>query len=365
MTDALIAARVLHLAATVVLVGAVVFQFCISAPTLGRTALPDARAMARFSLITIWIGLAVAAASGAAWFVALTAQITGDSGVSAWSSDALTLLTQTQFGRAMGVRLGIAALLAAALIWHNRWDGFGWIAVALAICFAGSLAWTGHSGAGDGPAGEVQIAADAFHLVAAAAWVGGLLPLAYLFMLAQRTASELAPATVAEATRRFSNIGIVSVATLLMTGLINTWFLVGSVAILLGSTYGRLLLLKVALFLVMVGIATVNRTRLTPAITANTAGLRTKAMRRLAYNGLIEAGLGLVIIAIVGTLGTLAPELPDEHHMHMHASPAAGRFVFETNRWDEAYAVARFRVRRTSPADLAGDDTWGEVDCKS
>ncbi len=319
MTDALIAARVLHLAATVVLVGAVIFQFCISAQTLGRTALPDARAMARFSLITRF-GLAVAAASGAAWLVVLTAQITGVSGVSAWSGDALTLLTQTQFGRAMGVRLGIAALLAAALIWHNRWDGFGWIAVTLAICFAGSIAWTGHSGAGDGPAGEVQIAADAFHLVAAAAWVGGLLPLAYLFMLAQRTASELAPATVADATRRFSNIGIVSVATLLTTGLINTWFLVGSVAILLGSTYGRLLLLKVALFLVMVGIATVNRTRLTPAITANTAGLRTKAMRRLAYNSLIEAGLGLAIIAIVGVLGTLAPELLDEPHMHMHAS---------------------------------------------
>src|SRR5262249_43117355 len=151
----------------------------------------------------------------------------------------------------------------------------------LAICFAGILAWMGHSGAGDGPAGEAQVAVDAFHIIAAAAWVGCLIPLAYLFILAARTTSVLSPAGVAGATCRFSNLGILSVATVLITGLINTWFLVGSIAILLDSTYGRLLMIKMALFLVMLCIAAVNRTWLTPKITAAAGEGQANALRRL------------------------------------------------------------------------------------
>jgi putative copper export protein len=142
--------------------------------------------------------------------------------------------------------------------------------------------------------------------------------LLYLFVLASRAANDFVPAEVAHITRRFSTLGIVSVATLLVTGLINTWFLVGSVAILVGSTYGELLMIKVVLFLVMVGIAAINRTWLTPMLTASAVDARAKAARRLTRNSLIEASLGLAILAIVGALGTLPPELPDEHHMHSH-----------------------------------------------
>ena len=189
-------------------------------------------------------------------------------------------------------------------------------AVALAIGFSGGLAWMGHSGAGDGVAGDVQVIPDAIHLIAAGTWLGCLVPLAYLFMLAVRTESALSPAEIADATRRFSSLGLLSVASLLITGFFNTYFLVGNVAILVGSTYGRLLMIKVILFLLMVCIAAINRTWLTPAITASVSSVRTKAMHRLARNSLIEASLGLVIIAIVGVLGTLPPELPEEHHTH-------------------------------------------------
>lgn len=119
-------------------------------------------------------------------------------------------------------------------------------------------------------------------------------------------------------TRRFSNLGVVCVATLLITGVINAWFIVGSVAILLGSTYGQLLMVKVALFFVMVGIAAINRTWPTPKLTASALDARAKAARRLARNSLIEAGLGLAILALVGALGTLPPGLTDDHHMHSH-----------------------------------------------
>jgi hypothetical protein len=55
-----------------------------------------------------------------------------------------------------------------------------------------------------------------------------------------RPASSLTPAEVAGVTRRFSNLGVVCVATLLITGVINAWFIVRSVAILLGSSYGQI-----------------------------------------------------------------------------------------------------------------------------
>jgi copper resistance protein D len=67
-------------------------------------------------------------------------------------------------------------------------------------------------------------------------------------------------------TRRFSTLGIVSVGVLVATGIINSWVLVGSVPALVGTDYGRLLLVKVALFFVMMAIAGVNRLRLTPRL---------------------------------------------------------------------------------------------------
>ena len=318
MLDTLIAVRVLHLTATVVLVGTVVFQFHVAAPVL--CSVNDAVDEQRIAGITRWIwwiSLALAVASGAAWLVVLTAQITGDP-VAAALPDAATLLVQTQFGNVAGLRLAIALLLAAVLQWHQLLGGLRWLALGLALCFAGSLAWTGHSGAGDGVAGDAAAAADALHVIAASAWIGGLAPLAYVFTLASRPASSLTPAEVAGVTRRFSNLGVVCVATLLITGVINAWFIVRSVAILLGSSYGQLLMIKVALFFVMVGIAAINRTWLTPKLTASALDARAKAARRLARNSLIEAGLGLAILALVGALGTLPPELTDDHHMHSH-----------------------------------------------
>jgi copper resistance protein D len=140
-----------------------------------------------------------------------------------------------------------------------------------------------------------------------------------VLILALQPVNGFAPTEVADVTRRFSSLGIICVATLLTTGAINTWFIVGSIAILLGSSYGQLLMIKVALFLVMIGIAAINRTWLTPKLIASALDARAKAARRLARNSLIEAGLGLAILAIVGALGTLPPELTDEHPMHSHA----------------------------------------------
>jgi copper resistance protein D len=63
------------------------------------------------------------------------------------------------------------------------------------------------------------------------------------------------------ALERFSGVGTVLVGTLVATGLINSWFLVGpeNVEGLLGTDYGLLLALKLALFAGMLALAGANR----------------------------------------------------------------------------------------------------------
>ena len=143
------------------------------------------------------------------------------------------------------------------------------------------------------------------HLIAAAAWVGGLLPLA--LMLAAAGASV----TVTHAVSlRFSAYGIIAVGVLLLTGAINTWYLAGSIRALTETDYGRLLLVKIVLFLVMLALAAVNRLWLTPALTVN-GGKRPArpALRQLRRNVVIEIGAGAAILSLVAVLGVTPPGL--------------------------------------------------------
>jgi len=106
------------------------------------------------------------------------------------------------------------------------------------------------------------------------------------------------------ATVRFSTFGIASVATLLVTGSINTWYLVGGVTALADTDYGRLLLAKVTLFFGMVAIATVNRLRFTPRLTQIASPFVVQdALNQLRRNALIEVVMGATIIGIVAVLG--------------------------------------------------------------
>jgi hypothetical protein len=115
------------------------------------------------------------------------------------------------------------------------------------------------------------------------------------------------------ATFRFSTLGLISVATLLATGIVNGWVLVGDPNALTGTFYGQLLLVKVGLFAVMVAIAVFNRLHLSELLPA------ANAARRLGRNALAELGLGLAVLAIIAELGTLPPAA---HEDMIHGVPA-------------------------------------------
>ena len=110
------------------------------------------------------------------------------------------------------------------------------------------------------------------------------------------------------ATERFSTLGIVGVATLTVTGIINGWILVGSFSALLVTEYGQVLMLKLVVFAAMLVFAAVNRFVLTPRLAVSLGNDR-EALRKLMRNSVIEIALGLSIFAIVGVLGTLHPAI--------------------------------------------------------
>ncbi len=336
MHNPMIYVRAVHFAATLLVTGVAFFVIVIAEPAFAQAKHDTgiAAVVRRRLQWLAWIGLALAVLSGAAWLVLTAAAMSGQPPAAVFSQDVLpTVLLQTVFGRDWLARFVLACVLAAAfvpLLAPQRRPS-PWIKAIVAVSAAalvGSLAWAGHAIGGQGIEGIIHPAADALHLIAAAAWVGALVPLALLLQAAGRNQDSLAVARTA--TLRFSTLGITSVATLVVTGLVNSWYLVGNLPALVGTDYGRFLIAKVVVFLAMVAIAAVNRLRLTPRIVDEMNLDRAqRAVRQLRSNAAIEAAAGAAVIAIVAVLGTTPPAAHAGHHHSDYTSvvPAGAAFV--------------------------------------
>jgi copper resistance protein D len=302
----LVATRAVHFAAIAITVGSIIFRTVIAMPVLRS----GAAAAQSFRTQTLWVtcaGLAVAVISGVIWLLLQAVSMSGMPFDEALTADVLsTVITETQFGEVTTVRAGFAICLAACLA-YDRVAVAEWLGLGAALGLAASLAWTGHAGSTVGAAGYLHLASDALHLIAAAAWIGGLISL-ILFLAEVRRYQALSLAR--DAAERFSTLGIVSVAMLLVTGLINAAILVGLLRGLVVTEYGRVLMLKLVLFAAMLAFATINRFRLTPRL-ALSSGLDRKieALRQLTRNSAIETALGLAIFTLVGMLGTVHPAI--------------------------------------------------------
>jgi putative copper resistance protein D len=303
----LIVIRAIHFAATAIVAGSLIFRAVVAEPALRSAQLATTVVRSQI-LLTAWIALAIAAASGVIWLQLEAASMSGRSFGEAMTSDVLsTVLNETQFGLVSKIRFVLTIILAACLA-YDRVALLRWLALGSALGLVASIAWTGHGGSTPGETGEVHVTADALHLCAAASWIGGLVSLALLLSAARRH-QALAWASVARAAaQRFSTLGIATVGTLLVTGIINAWFLVGSIQALLITEYGQLLMLKLVVFALMLVFAATNRFWLTPQLAVSSAiEGRLTALRQLTRNSVIEVALGFTVFAIVGVLGTLHP----------------------------------------------------------
>jgi copper resistance protein D len=301
--DELIAiTRALHFSAVIVLFGQFVFLFVISRPE----APPPL-----FDRAVAW-SLGMALATALAWLALEARTMSGLPLKEALQPETLTIvLTQTLFGRMWLLRIVLAAVLCVALVAKRRARGLLVLSAFFSAVVLATLAAMGHGAAERGVDRILHLCADALHLLAAGAWLGALVPLVLVLERCSYDAKPDALALAARATRRFSTLGIACMAALLLSGVVNASYTVRELPVLFASQYGRLLLGKVALYVLIVAVAGVNRMALMPRLAVASVD-SALALRRLRANAILETCLGFAIIAIVGKIGITIPA------MHAH-----------------------------------------------
>ncbi|MFM9592648.1 copper resistance CopC/CopD family protein [Streptomyces scabiei] len=129
------------------------------------------------------------------------------------------------------------------------------LAIGGGVVSAGLAAsWAMAEHASTGIQTGVSMPVDILHLLAVAAWLGGL---ATLLVALFRAPADAQIET--EAVRRFSRVAFASVLVLTATGVYQSWRQVGTWSALTGTSYGQLLLVKIGLVAVLVGIAWISR----------------------------------------------------------------------------------------------------------
>jgi putative copper resistance protein D len=244
--------------------------FPIYAATGGeeRRALAGAAGLALAAALA-WLGLAIVSFGGR--------------DPRAFASMAGTVLFGTTLGPPWLVRFGAALGLLAAL----RLEAPRVLVLALAAILLLTEAWIGHGAAH----GAAYRAMQAAHLLAAGAWIGGLLA------LVRRSASG--NATVL---RRFSRIGATCVAVIAASGGASAWVILGHLPGA-SAAYDRLVLAKTGLFAAMTALAACNRFVLLPAL--GRGGPR--ASRWLSRSVLAEVLLGMGALLLAALLGVTNP----------------------------------------------------------
>ncbi|MBO9708874.1 MAG: copper homeostasis membrane protein CopD [Caulobacter sp.] len=304
METAIVLLRWAQYAASFVLMGGALFavyalpaQGPLSAAALGwpRRLLAGAGAL-----------LAMASVTG---LLLQTANVAGSFSAAFDPATLISVLTEMAMGVSSVVR-ALAAALSVVLLLSPRFGRSSWLPTSgLGAIATVSMAWMGHGAANEGLAGVIHLGADILHLVTAAVWIGALAFFAGLAV--QRPLGDDSLRAFQSALAGFSGVGSAVVATLVASGLVNGWFLVGPAGwpALATSLYGRLLLLKLAIFGAMVLLAAANRFRLTPALRAglDDPSQASAAVAHLRRSLLLEFGAALTLALLVAWLGRLAP----------------------------------------------------------
>lgn len=187
---------------------------------------------------------------------------TGTSPATAFDASAFTRTLTGRPGLALLARLALLLIAAAFAVRLRKRAARPrpLLAAGTALAVALALTWAASDHASAGIQVPLAMASSVLHLLAMAVWLGGLTA---LLILLHRT--ELAPAVVA----RFSRIAFASVTVLVVTGVYQSWRGLGSWSALTGTTYGRLLLVKLAAVVLLLTAAGLSRHWTARLVTAN------------------------------------------------------------------------------------------------
>jgi putative copper resistance protein D len=304
----LVVARLLHYAAVTSLAGVSFFPLYAYADA-------EPIALLRWRQGVLLAAAIAALLSGVLWFVFVVANMSGTLADVGDREVLWTVLNETTFGRVWTARMLLAVIVLGVI--STRFASTAgpqpdWILPFLTGALLASLAGVGHSQIEEGVAGVIHVTSDAAHLLAAGAWLGGLLPLGFILVHYGREIETARATDLDEILLRFSGMGYVAVATLMGSGLLNGWFLIGNVAGLFATPYGQLLSVKLVLFAGMLALAVSNRFWIVPSLTrarTDDPNGSTAWTARLRNHVLGEQFLGFMVLVIVSVLGTMRPAI--------------------------------------------------------
>lgn len=305
LTAAVIALRFVQYFGATILLGSSLF-FIYGLPKLGPCAAASHLWPKRLLIVSAAL-LLVGAVFG---LIAQTGLLAGSFGEGFKVSNLEVVISQMNFGWSNVARATVAAVLLLCLIVLPP-SLLVWVVCATGGTIAcASFAWMGHGAATEGLAGIVHLLSDIIHSIAAAIWIGALV--AFVFLLKPDRNASFMARTLHESLRQFSGIGFATVAALVVTGLVNSWFLVGlnRLTDFWTTLYGQVLLAKLLVFAGMLGLAASNRYRLTPALghALDTGIFRSdEAFSSLRRSLVVETLAAFAVLALVAWLGTLAP----------------------------------------------------------
>jgi methionine-rich copper-binding protein CopC/putative copper export protein len=231
--------------------------------------------------------------------------------------DAMLARTVWGWGWLLQVAAGLVA--GVGLLRARRGRGGGWGVVGVAtLALAITPALSGHAASMSGRIGALAVMVDWLHVLAAGGWLGGLLA---LLAAGVPSALELGSArrghAVATLVHAFSPTALLFATLLVLSGATATVIHGGSIAAFLGSRYGALLGIKLAVVLLVAATGAYNFLRVKPVLGDDAATVR---LRRSAT---VEVAVGAVVLLITAVLvATARPAADEASGSAADASPA-------------------------------------------
>jgi copper transport protein len=269
----------------------------------------------------------------------------------AFSWDRFTTVLETRYGEMMLLQAALGATLALTAVALRNSESraqTGLLALALALGLGMSItpSLSGHASS----EGGIAIVSDWAHVVSAAIWTGGL---GFLVLALLRSGSDRWPLAT-RAVPRFSNLAVGSVIVLLIAGIINGYLQVRTWSNLWETTYGLLLLAKVALVIPLLALGAYNNRYAVPRLRAGIASVLER--RRFLRAAGTELAVMVSIVAVTAVLVNAEPAHTESEAME-HTEGSAMTDAEHHGPFEGTVALEGTDVMVTVDPAMPGDNT--------
>ncbi len=230
--------------------------------------------------------------------------------IQAWRLESHVLdVIQTAFGTTWIMRMAITIILFGIWFWMDRKRQLTKInqipLLVFSLVLIGTTTMMGHGAA----SGEVfATLLDYIHNLVAAIWIGGIIFFVFAllptFSSLDNTKKEMMSLVMIP---RFSIAFVIAVGIVIITGPTLMWFLESDVSIIVESTYGKLIMTKIAIATIMVGFGGFFQFKILNSIQKETKSKSFSIYRKMKRSLKVDASLGVILLGVVALLanGTL------------------------------------------------------------